>query len=123
MWACGLIPPTTPRARRLGLAWSRWFERNGRSMQLHEHLLHVGRADGLDELAVEPGGAPRFRPLDAVASDGDQQRVLEAAVLTQPAGDLVAVHAGKADVQQHGVGKELSRGLLTLLHLRKRRAS
>ena len=48
------------------------------------------------------GTAEVFRP--AVSGDGDEESVLAAFIPAKLLGDLIAVHAGKSDVEEHRLG-------------------
>src|SRR3954447_7232582 len=61
--------------------------------------------DGLDEVMVEAGGLGAARiELLSVTRTRDHDRVLEFHFLPESARDVVAVHPGKADVEQDDIG-------------------
>src|SRR4051812_12537815 len=74
--------------------------------------LHDGQKrledDGLDQVVVK-ARLTRAAPglLLPVAGDGDDGCILAAGLLPQPGRDLVTVHPGKADVQDHDLRRVL----------------
>src|SRR6266496_1976091 len=80
--------------------------------RLHDNLTQDRGRRGLDEEHVETSVVrPLTIQFPAVAGQGYEQRLVEAIHLPQPAGDLVAVHARHAEVEQHHVRPEIVRDL------------
>src|SRR5262249_42504808 len=93
----GCMPGNTPRERGSSA--------RGRGIGLGKQDLEVLEVDGLHEVGVEAGllGTAGVLLL-AVASHRDEHDPAEILVLPASAGDLVAVHAGQADVEEDEVG-------------------
>ena len=70
-----------------------------------DELLHDGRLNRLDEMAVEPSfGCPDTISFPAVAGEGHDERVFKTRLSSQPPGHFVAVHARKPDVKENHFG-------------------
>src|SRR5262249_33019049 len=71
-----------------------------------QHLLQLGARQGLDEVAVEAGvGGPSAIGLQPISREGDEDDVVAAGHGPDAPGDLVAVEAGQADVDQRDVDR------------------